>query len=67
MVPIGPRSAAGSPGPLERKTPSGSSAKTSSADVPAGTTVTVPNSASWRTMVALTPKSKATMRNVPVP
>ena len=35
--------------------------------VPAGTTVTVPISARWRTMVALTPKSKATMRSPPEP
>ena len=58
----GPGSAAGSPGPLERKTPSGSSARTSSAVVAAGTTVTVPSVVSRSTMVAFTPKSKATTR-----
>ena len=67
MVSLGPGRAAGSPGPLERNTPSGSSARTSEAEVAAGTTVTVACAASWRTMVAFTPKSKATMRNGPSP
>jgi hypothetical protein len=67
MTSRGPGRAAGSPGPLERNTPSGSRASTSEAEVPAGTTVTVPSAASWRTMVAFTPKSKATMRNGPSP
>jgi hypothetical protein len=35
-----PDKAAGSPGPFERKTPSGANEITSSADVRAGTTVT---------------------------
>jgi len=47
-------SAAGSPGPLERKTPSGSISSTSPAGVAAGTTVTVPSAESWRTIVAFT-------------
>ena len=51
----GPASAEGSPGPLERKTPAGSSARTSAALVAAGTTVTVNRSASWRTIVDLIP------------
>ena len=67
MVSRGPLSAAGSPGPLERKTPSGSRARTSAAVVPAGTTVTRPSAASRRTMVALTPKSNATIRSGPSP
>ena len=54
---VGPPSAAGSPGPLERKTPSGSSASASPAVVPAGTTVTVPSVVRRSTMVVLTPKS----------
>ena len=54
---VGPGRAAGSPGPLERNTPSGSSASTSSAAVPAGTTVTLPSVVSNWTMVVLTPKS----------
>ncbi len=62
---VGPGRAAGSPGPLERNTPSGSSASTSSAAVPAGTTVTVPSVVSSCTMVVLTPKSYATIRRPP--
>ena len=55
-------SVAGSPGPLERKTPSGFMPSTSSAVVWAGTTVTrKPFSLSWRRMLYLMPKSKATM------
>ena len=54
---VWPGSAAGSPGPLERKTPSGSSASTSAAVVPAGTTVTVPRVVRRSTIVAFTPKS----------
>jgi hypothetical protein len=47
--------AAGSPGPLERKMPSGLSARMSAASVRAGTTVTVqPLPASWRRMLRLT-------------
>ena len=55
----------GSPGPLERNTPSGSMARTSNADVDAGTIVTSPSPARCRMMVALMPKSKATMRRPP--
>jgi hypothetical protein len=48
----------GSPGPLERNTPSGLIAITSSAGVCAGTTViSQPRSASMRRMLRLTPKS----------
>ena len=49
--------AAGSAGPLERKTPSGLSARTSSAGVLAGTTVTFAHDASERRMFVFTPKS----------
>ena len=49
---------AGSPGPLERKTPSGFMASTSSTGVCAGTTVTrMPRSTSMRRMLVFTPKS----------
>ena len=48
--------AAGSPGPFERKTPSGASAMTSSALAVAGTTVTLqPAFARSRRMLRLTP------------
>ena len=48
--------AAGSPGPLERKTPSGLSARMSSADAVAGTTVTLqPAPARRRRMLRFTP------------
>ena len=48
--------AAGSPGPLERNTPSGLSATMSSAAVVAGTTVTLqPLAASSRRMLRLMP------------
>ena len=48
----------GSPGPFERKTPSGLKASVSSADVVAGTTVTSqPDAASMRTMLRFIPKS----------
>ena len=57
---------AGSPGPLDRKTPSGWRASTSADVVDAGTTSTVPSPARWRTIVRLIPKSKATIR-LPVP
>ena len=47
---------AGSPGPLERNTPSGFSAMMSSAEVFAGTTVTLqPTPASSRRMLRLMP------------
>ena len=49
--------AAGSAGPLERKTPAGLSARTSSAGVFAGTTRTRANDASDRRMLRFTPKS----------
>lgn len=53
--------AAGSPGPLERKTPSGWWASTSSAVAVAGSTVTLqPWSARRRRMLRFTPKSMAT-------
>ncbi len=52
-----PGTAAGSPGPLDKKMPSGSRASTSSAGVEAGTTVTVARSPSWRSMASLMPKS----------
>ena len=47
----------GSPGPLERKTPSGSRASTSAAGVAAGTTSTVARAPRWRSIVRLMPKS----------
>ena len=48
--------AAGSPGPLESNTPSGLSARMSSAEVVAGTTVTLqPFAASSRRMLRLMP------------
>ena len=48
--------AAGSPGPLDRKTPSGFIARMSSADVVAGTTVILqPSPASSRRMLRLMP------------
>ena len=51
-------SGSGSPGPFERKTPSGFSASTSSAEVSAGTTVTRQFSrVSRRRMLCLMPKS----------
>src|ERR1700731_4227170 len=50
--------AAGSPGPLERKMPSGLSARMSAASVRAGTTVTVqPSPASWRRRLRLMPEA----------
>jgi hypothetical protein len=53
--------AAGSPGPFERKKPCAPSASASSAGVVAGTTVTrQPTSRSWRRMFCLIPKSYAT-------
>ncbi len=52
---------AGSPGPLDRNTPSGLSARMSSAVAVAGTTFTAqPASASRRKMLRFTPKSSAT-------
>ncbi len=48
---------AGSPGPLERKTPSGRRASTSAAGVDAGTTSTVAMRDRWRRIVVLIPKS----------
>ena len=52
------RGRAGSPGPLARKTRSGSSASTSSAELVQGSRVTrQPRSRSWRTMFILTPVS----------
>src|SRR4030095_1100610 len=54
----------GSPGPLERKTPSGFRARTSAAGVDAGTTVTSHAAArSWRRMLSLIPQSYATTLN----
>ena len=54
----GIRAGGGSPGPLERKTPSGFMASTSSTGVCAGTTVTrMPRSTSMRRMLVFTPKS----------
>ena len=48
--------AAGSPGPFDRNTPSGFSARMSSAEVVAGTTVTLqPSPASSRRMLRLMP------------
>ena len=48
--------AAGSPGPFDRNTPSGFIARMSSADVVAGTTVTLqPSPASRRRMLRLMP------------
>ncbi len=52
-----PTTASGSPGPFERKTPCGDIARTSSALVDAGTTVTVAISLRQRRMVDLIPKS----------
>jgi len=55
-VVLGIRDGLGSPGPLERKTPSGLRARTSSAEVCAGTTVTrQPSWASMRRMFFLMP------------
>src|SRR5215472_10861531 len=55
--------ASGSPGPLERKMPSGFMPKTSSADVAAGTTLTRhPASAKLRRILYLIPKSYATTK-----
>ena len=62
ISPVMAGSAAGSPGPLDRKIPSGSKARVSSAGVEAGTTVTVASSPSWRSMASLMPKSYATTR-----
>ena len=54
----GSRKGSGSPGPFETKMPSGFNAKTSSACVPHGTTVTrAPITASCRRMLRLIPKS----------
>ena len=47
----------GSPGPLERNTPSGSEVRTSAAGVEAGTTVISPRADRWLRMVDLIPKS----------
>ena len=59
-----PATAAGSPGPFERNTPSGSRARTSAAGVDAGTTSTwQPAPTRWRRIVRLIPKSYATTRN----
>ena len=53
---------AGSPGPFDKKIPSGLSATTSLADVSAGTTVTRhPNFENSRREFVFTPKSYATM------
>ncbi len=53
--------AAGSPGPLERKIPSGDYAYMSFAEADAGTTVTrQPAAARQRRMLRLAPKSMAT-------
>ncbi len=60
-------SAAGSPGPLDKKIPSGSIPSTWSAGVDAGTTVTVANTPNWRNMASLMPKSYATTRYGPLP
>ena len=49
--------AAGSPGPFDRNTPSGSNAMVFSAEKEAGTTVTVAIWAKERSIVSLTPKS----------
>ena len=63
MVSMAYVTAAGSPGPLLRNTPSGSSARISSADVVAGTTCgSRPNVTSERRMFRLIPKSIATTR-----
>ena len=53
--PVAPATSAGSPGPLDRKTPSGSRATTSAAGVDAGTTSTVPSPARLRRIVRLMP------------
>ena len=54
---------AGSPGPLERNTPSGFLESTSSAVAVAGSTITsAPAAARRRRMLRFTPKSIATMR-----
>ena len=50
-----PATQAGSPGPLDRKMPSGSRASTSAAGVVAGTTSTVPSRLRWRRIVRLMP------------
>ena len=51
----------GSPGPLERKTPSGLCSSTPAVVVDAGTTTTSqPAVRSWRRMFSLMPASKAT-------
>src|SRR5512143_3509354 len=56
--------AAGSPGPFERKIPSGFNASASDADVVAGTTVTSkPAPTRQRRMLCLMPKSYATTRS----
>jgi hypothetical protein len=53
--------AAGSPGPLERKTPCGLCAKTSSADAVAGNTITShPAEVKQRRILRFAPKSMAT-------
>ena len=56
IVAIGPASAAGSPGPFERKIPSGSDARIASAEAVAGKTVTrQPAALSSRTMLRFMP------------
>jgi hypothetical protein len=54
--------AAGSPGPFDRNTPSGARPRMSAAVADAGTTSTVPMAARCRTIVLLIPRSMATMR-----
>src|SRR6516165_9668160 len=57
--------ASGSPGPFERKIPSGLNASTSFAGVEAGTTLTwQPASAKLRRMLYLMPKSYTTTENI---
>ena len=56
-VSVAPTTAAGSPGPLERNTPSGAISMTSAAGVLAGTTVTVAIRARLRRMLRFIPKS----------
>src|SRR5260370_42154178 len=64
-VSAAPATAAGSPGPLDRNTPSGPRASTSAAGVEAGTTSTKqPTPARGRRIVALMPKSLATTWNM---
>ena len=53
---VAPSTAAGSPGPFDRNTPSGFRARTSAAGVDAGTTSTGPSPDRWRRIVALDPE-----------